>query len=287
MSVAVPRVPTRLLTGVPGSGTSLCCRLAGRLPGVVVLNEPMDAHALDRVRTPEAATAVVRAFVHGTRAGLRADGRAPSVRVDGGLNDEWAAAAPSAGGLRTPPRGVDETRLARPLPADFLLVVKHDTLFAALLKGLSGSFPVLAVVRNPVAMLASWDTVDLPVRRGRVPMGERFDRDLARVLDAQPDVLRRRIHLLSWFFARYRSHVPAPRVLRYEDIVAQGGRPLFAALGFPDAPAEPLEGQDANPLYAGADAGAMPAAVRVAHCWAPWYSPADLRAAADAIREAR
>ena len=279
---------TWLLSGVPRSGTSLCCRLAGSLPGTVALSEPIAPAAFDAARCPAAACEVIRAFADAARAAILANGRAPSVQVDGRLADARVADARGADGLRRPVGGVGEIAAAGSLDPDFALLVKHNALFAALLEPLAAAFPVLALVRNPVAALASWATVDLPVNRGRAPMAERFDPDLARALDAAPVVLWRRVALLEWFFARFAAHVPAERILRYEDIVAGGGAPLFRALGVPDAPAEPLGDRNANPLYgpAGTDA-ALALLLSGNGAWRRFYEPADLKAAADAIRAGR
>ena len=278
-------MPTWLLAGVPRSGTSLCCRLAGGLPGTVALSEPIPSRAFAAGRCPAAACDIIRAFADAARAELLADGRAPSVQVDGRLDDGRVADTPGVDGLRVPVGGLGEIAAGEDLEPDFTLLVKHNALFAALLPGLGRRFPLLALVRNPVAVLASWSTVDLPVRRGRAPMAERFDPDLAAALYAAPVVLRRRIALVEWFFARFAAHVPPERVLRYEDVVAGGGLPLFRALGVPEAPPEPLGNRNANVLYgaAGTDL-ALALLLSGDGAWRRFYAPADLETAAGAIR---
>ena len=281
LRAAVPRMRTWLLTGVPRAGTSLCCRLAGGLPRTVALSEPIPPRAFDAARCPAAACGVIRAFADAVRAGLLADGRAPSVQVDGRLADGRVADVPGPDGLRAPVGGPGEIAAGGRLDPDFTLLVNHNALFAALLEPLAAAFPVLALVRNPVAVLASWATVDLPARRGRAPMAERFDADLARALDAAPVVLWRRAVLVEWFFARFAAHVPAERILRYEDVVAGGGRPLFRALGVPDAPPEPLGNRNANVLYGAAGTDAALALLLSGNgAWREFYAPADLMAAA-------
>ena len=277
---------TWLLSGVPRSGTSLCCRLAGGLSGVAALSEPIPPRAFDAARTRGAACDVVDAFADTARVGLLANGRAPSLQVDGRLDDARVADVAGADGLRRPVGALGEIAAGRDLPAEFTLLVKHNALFAALLPELGRRYPVLALVRNPVAVLASWATVDLPVARGRIPMGERFDADLARRLEVAPDILRRRVAVLDWFFARFAAHVPRGRILRYEDVVAGGGRPLFHALGIPGAPAEPLGSRNANVLYGGA-AAALAALLAGDGAWRGFYAAADLEAAADAIGAGR
>ena len=86
-------------------------------------------------------------------------------------------------------------------------------------------------MRNPLAVLASWQTVDLPVHRGRIPAGEALDRDLHRALEREPAVLGRQLVVLDWFFGRFHAHLDPANILRYEDVVESGGRALFRRLG--------------------------------------------------------
>ena len=278
---------TWLLCGIPRSGSSLCCRLAGGAPDTVALSEPINPRVFDSADSPEEAHSRIRDFVATARARLRAEGRARSVQVHGRLHDDRVSQVRSAGGLRQPRGGPGEVLFDKPLSDDFLLLIKHNALFAALLGVLADDFPVLGLVRNPIATLASWQTVELPVRWGRVPMGERFDPRLARALDDEPDNLRRQIRVLDWFFARFRKHLPPERVVRYEDVIASGGRSLFKRLDAAPRP-ERLESRNANPLYDPACVDPILAATRTAErTWSAWYSARDCERAAAAIRSGR
>ena len=276
----VPR--TWLLCGVPRSGSSLCCRLAGTAPDTVALSEPIEPATFASVAGPADACGRIRELVASTRAELLATGRAASVQVDGRLDDDRVSETPNTMGLRPPRGGPGELRVDKPLSTDFLLLIKHNALFAALLDRLAGSFPTLGLVRNPVAVLASWQTVDLPVRQGRVPMAERFDPELAGALDAETDTLRRQVQVLHWFFARFRDCLTPDRVVRYEDVVASGGVALFRRLGA-TARAETLENRNANTLYAPARVDAILSAVAAANgAWSGWYGRRECeRVAAD------
>ena len=273
---------TWLLCGVPRSGSSLCCRLAGGAPDTVALSEPIEPGTFAAADGPADACARIRGFAAATRDELLTTGRAASVQVDGRLDDDRVAEAPNAAGLRAPRGGPGEIQVDKPLSADFLLLVKHNALFAALLDGLAEGFPTLGLVRNPVAVLASWQTVDLPVREGRVPMGERFDPELAGALDAQTDTLRRQVRVLDWFFARFRDCLTPDRVVRYEDVVASGGVALFRRLGM-TARAEALENRNANALYARSSVEAILSAVQSTDgAWVGWYGRGECeRVAAD------
>jgi hypothetical protein len=101
---------------------------------------------------------------------------------------------------------------------NFTLVIKHNALFTALLPELNGSLPVYGIVRNPLAVLASWNQVDLPVNQGHIPAGEMFYPALKALLAQTSDRLQRQLHILEWFCHQYAEHL-GERILRYEDFV--------------------------------------------------------------------
>lgn len=274
---------TWLLTGIPRAGTSLCTRLAARLPNTVALSEPMDDALFADTRDGSVASDRVAQFAARTRQLVLTSRRAPSMHRDGALTDQMVA-ADMAGGARAPQttRGLIEVA---PEDDQFTLVVKHNARFAALLPWLAARLPCLAVVRNPVAALASWETVTLPVRDGQVPAGERFDPALREALARETNVMRRRVAILNWFFERFDQCLPATRIIRYEAIVATDGGALRQALpGKGSGPVEPLTSRNAHALYPpGAAAPTLDALLAAGGAWRRFYSTAECEAAAFAI----
>ena len=170
----------------------------------------------------------------------------------------------------------------KPLSPRFTLLVKHNALFAALLPRLADSFPVLALVRNPLSVLASWQTVNLPVNRGRLPAGEELDPDLHRALEDEPEVLRRQVIILDWFFARYHDHLAPADILRYEDLMESGGRTLFRRLGHEHAPPVALASgnADARCNAAAVVEALLRALVDSGGAWMHFYRPSECEALA-------
>ena len=169
--------------------------------------------------------------------------------------------------------------------ARFTLIIKHNALFAALLPRLTESFSCLALVRNPLSVLASWQTVDLPVHRGRIPAGEELDGDLHRALEREPEVLRRQLIVLDWFFGRFHAHVGRENIIRYEDVVENGGVALFRRLGHAGAQPAELTNRNDSALYDGAMIDTLFAALldRGGH-WTRFYTPEDCERVAVGIR---
>lgn len=269
------------LTGVPRGGTTLACHLLHACTDTVALFEPMDVTALDT--RPGQALDQIEAFYAETRRGLQASGTAPSMHRDGAVPDnpfgerDWLGRRQSL---------VDHGQIHLGRPTDgFNLVVKHNAAFSALLPGLATRFDTFAIVRNPLAVLASWNTVDLPVGQGRLPAGERLDAGLRQQLERTPGLLERQLIVLRWFFERFLLHLPAARVLRYEDIVTSGGDALRHATQLEGARRADLGLRNASALYRqNRTAPFAEAILQTADTpWARWYSPTAIAELATAL----
>jgi hypothetical protein len=210
-----------------------------------------DHHALcDR----EAAFREIREFFEESRSAALSERRIYTKHRDGVVFDNGVMGQKGQA-LREPAYERSWIEIEKPLNPDFTLVVKHPSVFAALLDGLSTQYSAFAVVRNPLGVLSSWNTVKMAVGRGHAPAAERFNPRLRAELEAIPDILDRQIHLLSWFFNQFRELLPADHVLRYEDIVRTQGKALSVIQsGAQDLKLqEPLESRNNNEAYAHVD----------------------------------
>jgi len=265
------------LTGVPRAGTTLACRLLGQCRHSVALFEPMPVLTLPQDH--RLALEQVLDFYRSVRTRIAREHTAPS-KVRGGTVPDNLYGETGSDGTRPLLAHPGELHVAPDLPADFTLTIKHNAAFTALLPDLATQLDTFAIVRNPLAVIASWQSVDIPVQQGRVPAGERLDAGLASRLDASDDVLERQLWVLDWFFRQYRAHLPMQHVLRYEDIVASQGAALYSRIGM-DCPADstlrahdPLSRRDAAAVDAVRRAlRAFPGA------WRHWYDPAEIDAA--------
>ena len=199
--------------------------------------------------------------------------------------------SPCNGAVRacvSPGREWGEIEIGKPLTPRFTLVIKHNALFAATLPELADTFPCLALVRNPLSVLASWQTVNLPVQRGRIPAGEELDPGLCSALDQEPNVLRRQLIVLDWFFGRFRDGVPPENVLRYEDLIESGGLALYRRLGHARAQPTVLDGRNDSTLYDRSSVDTLlDALLKAGGSWRHFYRPSDCEQVAAGIRTAR
>jgi hypothetical protein len=245
-----------LLTGIPRSGTTLVCELLNRLPDTVALDEPMDAPELTGARhahgdQPPDPTLIcddIAKYLEKTRESIAQRRTAISKHVAGRVSGEKLGSE-RRGELRVERESKGEIRVAKELSGDFLLVIKHPGAFTALLEPLVERFRLYAIVRNPLAILSSWQTVPFTMRDGRHPIPERLDRDLAASLDEAGDPVDRQLRLLGWYFNKYRA-LPKGNIIHYESIVESGGKVLDDITDRASKLDERLEGRNRMAVHA-------------------------------------
>ena len=239
-----------LITGTPRSGTTLLCSLLNKLPDTVALHEPMNVWEFPNCPDATAIADVIERFCRDTRKSLLEKGVAVSKHVGGLIPDNVAADQVNRSGTRLRHTEHGPVRIDKPLSEKFALAIKHPVAFTALLGTLSQRFECVAIVRNPLSMLASWNSLAwLNVRNGHAPIGEKLDPQLRQELSGQPDVFERQIHILEWFYKRFREFLPNNAILKYEDLIASHGRELGSF--FPEAATlnESLVSKNVNKFY--------------------------------------
>lgn len=237
-----------LITGIPRSGTTLVTKLLNEIPDVVALNEPMEVKQLAGKSNDEIFS-WIDARVEEYRSGLISNGKVMTKFVGQRFVDNSFDDSLNARGLRPSQAVRGLIHVDKKLTENFLLAMKHNGAFAAVLRQLASRYTCFAIIRNPLSVLLSWQTVDIPVNRGRLPVAEAIDGDLREHLNRISDRLVRQIHIINWFFERFRKFVDANQVLRYEDLVKDAGASLAKI-----APAarwihQPLQSQNSSARY--------------------------------------
>ena len=202
----------------------------------------MDVDPLTRMSSAGDIIQYVADFAERARRSLLTMQKAPSYNVNGQLVDNHLATGQD--GERYVPEGTSRSEVVfrKDLSPDFLLVIKHPWIFTALALKLVPPLPIVAVVRNPLYVLASWQDVpegSFPIRAGRVPVAEEADMELRNSLSGIGTPLERQLAILNWAFGRYAT-CPGLRVVEYERIVATHGRALFSALSVQASGVSPL-----------------------------------------------
>jgi hypothetical protein len=241
-----------ILTGLPRSGTTLACFLLNKLDNTVALHEPLDLRSLLGRSPHEAVCARVATAFSDMRKSILTQGIAISRHVDGVIAANHVPDEVVTSGLREDRASKGPIEIGKPLDHDFLLVIKHPVPFTALIESLNARFPCYAIIRNPVSVLGSWNSVAMSFRDGHAPNAEGLEDALRTALASIEDRIERQIHLLAWFYEKYERVLPRSRIIRYEDLVASGGKALTAITPAAVELGGPLVSRNRSAVY-GAD----------------------------------
>jgi hypothetical protein len=208
----------------------------------VALSEPIAPGKLaDVAHDPEAAADGVEAFYARMRRIALRDGEVISKHIGGVVPDNPKG---QVGVVRQRIAEKGRIPVGKELSPDFQLAVKQCTMFTALLPALVGRFPCYAIVRNPLSILGLKEHQ----ARDDVP-GLRYDPVLQAALPDPSDPVTWHVERLHLYVGRYLELLPRENVIRYEDVVASGGRALSAVNPGAASLEEPLESKNLNPLY--------------------------------------
>jgi hypothetical protein len=254
----VNTTPCVLLTGAPRAGTTLVCELLNRLADARALDEPlsmldfgknvaMDGDAVDADRLCRE----IARFADDQRHSILDRGTALSKHVAGKVSGSLRVRETRDDTGSRPSRvesGV--IRVHRPQTADFTLVIKEPVMFTAMLSSIRPHFPVFAVVRNPLAVLGSWESMPWrTLRVGQLGIPTKLAPEIHRRLEHLSDPLERRIEMLVWHFESFTALLPRERVIRYEDVIASGGSALSGIVASAAGLNIELEARDGATIY--------------------------------------
>lgn len=208
-----------LLVGVPRAGTTLTSGLLNSLENAVCLAEPewQLKWARKTDDRAELARRILQDFPAQHARILRDKTVEEATGPDGAPITDYFL--PGRSRVRADKRLV--AREDRTLTADFLLSMKHNAPYLGVLDLLVGDprFTCLGLVRDPVDVLASWRSLDLPVSSARLPAAERAWPEIRDIAGAGGSLLERQARLLDAIFARLQRFSGQLHLLKYEDVV--------------------------------------------------------------------
>jgi hypothetical protein len=218
-------VQDALITGLHRSGTTLLCHLINKLPNAVALDEPLNVSSY-RDASEEALVQGLDLFFAEQRKMILSTGLATSKSAAGKIPTNQLADVLSDGTRQSVIDG-NQLHVANVNTSTFDLFIKHPAFFSVMLPCLEKHFRCYANIRNPLAILLSWNTANFNVTNGRAPAAEMMNADLRNRLDAEPDRLERQLLLLDFFFGCYAA-CRSTTIIRYEDVIATSGRMVSA-----------------------------------------------------------
>ncbi|MGI9254500.1 MAG: hypothetical protein ACR2J8_12190, partial [Thermomicrobiales bacterium] len=171
---SAPTGPELLITGLPRSGNTLAMSLLSSLPNTVALDEAMRQGEVGLCNTPDEIAILTRRFLNEQRQLARHEGVVWTYQKEGTTTDNgFQGATTAAGRTRSVQQGWG--RVDIPVDETTLFLLKQPVIFAASLGALVNEFNIFAAVRNPIAALGSWNTVDFGLKSGRAQSAEKLN----------------------------------------------------------------------------------------------------------------
>lgn len=237
-----------ILTGIARSGTTLICILLNELPNVVALDEPIERAEISQVH-PRGFLQFIDNNFNSIQQMIQQTNKAISTQVDGRLDNHYLDRR-ERNSLRQRAVSVGMIEVNKKLDDNFLLVIKHIVPFTANVDRFMQYYPTYAVVRNPLAILASWNTISAPYREGYIhDFATPHAAGIAQYLEQSKDHLERQVALLSWHFEAYRPLLARNAVIYYEHLIESNGRALQVITPQAATLDTPLANRNQNPLY--------------------------------------
>lgn len=237
-----------ILAGVARSGSTLACYLLNKTSNVVALLEPIEPKEITTLSEDDAVS-FLEDFFEVQRNSVLQKGIAKSKSTDGKVPDNLIGAIDEKTGVRKYVLDGHTILIDRNMDDNFLLVVKQPGMFTGMLHFLKYHFTCYATIRNPLAVLQSWNTTNMAVKDGHAPAAEQCDPFLKVNLEKESDVYNRQVILLSWYFEQFYKHLPIENIIYYEKVINTGGRHLVSITSSASLLDESLKNKNKNQLY--------------------------------------
>lgn len=238
-----------LLTGIPRSGTSLVCNILNEVKNCVALVEAMNVNDLIQIHSEIERYEKINEFFLESRMNILTKRSVKTKIINGATLDNTFSEAYQDGELRKNIIADGIIKIDKSLDQDFYLILKHPNAFTALLGELTKKFPCFAIIRNPLSILASWNTIDHPLNQGHAPIAEKLVPGMSEHLRRIADKYKRQVYLLSWYYEQYASYLDVDKVLKYEDIIDSGGSALSAITPQAGMLQKRMENRNINKIY--------------------------------------
>lgn len=212
-----------ILTGIPRSGSTLALKLISHAKGYLCLDEPQWLKDINQQsQTMTSVAEGVTNYIGKVRSSIR-EGK-PIEIVYGKESDQLT----DNHFIRTKTGKILKNKDFRKkiVPKDYAnkkIIVKSNVLFTACLPSLiEKKFKILVTIRNPVAIIKSWRSLNISVSIGKLGIAEKYNSDV-HLIHQEPELLKRQILLLDWLFKQYLQNKDALHIIKYEQLVNNPG----------------------------------------------------------------
>jgi hypothetical protein len=96
------------------------------------------------------------------------------------------------------------------------IFIKNNLLFTSCIAELSKQYKIIAIIRNPISIIQSWQSLDLPISKGVVKSGLKYSSSLKNI-SGDEGLLIKQIKIIDWFYNQYL--VNKVTLIKYENFI--------------------------------------------------------------------
>lgn len=210
-----------ILTGIPRSGTTLAASIIDSLPDTVCLNEPDWQVSKVTDTGKNFAKWLVGDFAQTRQKLLSGEPITDRRSQEGEAVTNYFLVDPASKQTQRNFKKIPFTRSG--LSPDFTLAIKHNGPYLAALKPIVelNYFTVIAIVREPIGVIHSWRSVDLPISRGDLPTAKHYWPRMAELIAHDIDLLEKQVKMYDLMCERLYEQRERIHLLPYETLLKE------------------------------------------------------------------
>ncbi|VAW49245.1 hypothetical protein MNBD_GAMMA03-3 [hydrothermal vent metagenome] len=205
-----------LITGIPRSGTSLITKLISLDKNNICFSEPTFIKEIKAIsENKKEILANLNQKIIGIRDCIK-NGKSLEFRVgkDGQIPDNYFTIE-----YNNITRNKSSKFKNIILPKDYsqnTIFIKNNLLFTSCIEELSKQYEIIAIIRNPISIINSWKSLNLPISKGVVISGIKYSTSLKNISN-EKGLLIKQIKIIDWFYNKYLEN--NVNLIKYEDLV--------------------------------------------------------------------
>ncbi len=100
-------------------------------------------------------------------------------------------------------------------------IIKSNAQFTACLKQLidTRAFKIHCIIRNPVAVVMSWRSLDIPVSHGNMKIAEKYSPEYLSFIKPAKTLLEKQVLMVDWYFSEFHKYQSEAHIIKYENML--------------------------------------------------------------------
>ena len=226
-----------LITGIPRSGTTLLTSTLSSSSQAVVFSEPEWLKNL-RTQAPDATSFTQHLIDQITELRVSVHTQ-QSIQLK---SSRFRKGQPANYYIRDDQGKISSDKSEKAVQLDPQLhnapfIIKSNAQFTACLKQLidTDCFKIHGIIRNPVAVLMSWRSLNIPVSQGNMKIAEKYNPEYLSYIQPAKTLLEKQVLMADWYFAEFHKHSSNIHVIKYEDLITNLQSIIIDQFGMDDA----------------------------------------------------